>query len=745
MLYYTGMTTSELISYLRKQIQNNTPKDLIISKLLSAGWHREDIEEGFSAIEIKVQPEVFIPPVSREIPIVNKTPVINTIENKEKTVDNYREPLVGDNIFEIKKAEQKISIPVIEEVIEEPKSEPVIIQAPKVWTPMSVPIKEKPQDEDIIPKTTEVAVQSPELQTKKPAQSVADILGREELVPALIPKIAINPFNPFNPAISVNKDTPPKEVSPVALKPTATPTPQQSTTNYLASNLPKIAMISTYQKDVQSFKNKLRDEIVPTNNFVPKSNKKAIKWVIVIILVLALASLITFVFTSGYINIKNFNLIKKDPKVLLLENSKVLSSLKSYKTETNLEISSPSFANISYGLLSGEAVISNDKDSISINTLGIINKNGKDLLSDNFVTIKGSILPNYITTDIKNDGTNLFISVPDLSEIIKENSLEPSVVKISEQQFNLIPPLFSTEIETQLNKINIYKILSSGVSSFIDNNTLDAYNDLINSVEITEKGQENIKGIDTYHYSINADRQLAKNLLSKISDNLVNNLTTEDKDKLVGILGALTINSFDVWVGKGDNNIYQYSTVIDIPLSKIIGFEDKSIGDNKVSISWKTTYYDFNIANNIFMPDKSITVDDFVQNIKETKMKNDVSSFKKLATDLYDDGKVYGSKSNTNGSCMNPISGSLFSPTGHTKKSATSVSAISSFLNDILGTTNGSGFCYSTPQAWSLTIPIADSYDLLSATAGEYNSYFCIDSTGVKQDLTTPPTSVVCK
>jgi len=359
------------------------------------------------------------------------------------------------------------------------------------------------------------------------------------------------------------------------------------------------------------------------------------------------------------------------------------------------------------------------------------------------VTIKSSLLQDYITTDIKNDDSELFVSVPDLKEIFDENAPEPSMVKINEQQFNLIPPLFSLPAETTLTKINLYKILSSGMSSYIDNGTLDVYDEFINNTEITEKGEETIKGTDTYHYSVNTNRQLAKKLLSKISKNFVSNLSESDMNGLDQILGSVTVESLDVWIGKGDNNIYQYDVVLDVPLSKIIGFEDKSIGDNLVSVNWKTTYYDFNVSNNIVMPDVSVDATDFVNNIKETKIKNDVSSFKQLSTNLFNIEKSYGNKSNGSGSCMKPISGSLFSPIGHVKSATSAIGSISLFLDDILKTTNNVGYCYSTTKAWSFTVPISDNYDSTTSLPG-YKSYFCIDNTGFTADLTTPPTSVVC-
>jgi hypothetical protein len=743
------MTTSELIFYIKKQINNNISKELIISKLTEAGWRKEDIDEGFSSIESELKPTT--PSFEAKRGIDN----INPIKRPQVIADQYREPIGTNGTVETKKVElpkievsnienQKVEItpiatPLVEIPIVEPQKTEIpimktpTVETPKVWIPRNVPIKEDTsiKDENLETKKeeTKIIIQNQELEIKKPAHNAENIasVDGEEFIPTLIPKVVVNSFG------SINK----KEEENLPKTEDALVFSDEKPKDSLIDSLPKIAMLSSYQNDLST-------GIKTEEENIKKKSHKMMKWII-LALVISILALATWAFASGYINIKNLNIpfVRKDPKVLLLNNSKVLSSLKSYKTETNVEISSPSFSNIALGLVSGEAVNSLDKDSISINTLGVINQNENGLLSDNFVTIRSSLLQDYITTDIKNNGLNLFVSVPDLSEIINENAPEPSMVKINEQQFSLIPPLFSRENETTLKKINLYKILSSGMSSYINSKTLSVYNEFINNTDITKKGEESIKGIDTYHYSINTDRQLAKKLLSEISENFVLSLSSDDKNGLDQILGSVTVESLDVWIGKGDNNIYQYNVILDVPLSKIIGFEDKSIGDNKVSINWKTTYYDFNISNNVTMPEISIDATDFVESIEETKIKNDVSSFKQLATNLFNIEKTYGKKSNLGGSCMKPISGSLFSPTGHIKGATSAISSISLLLNKILEKTNNVGYCYSTTKTWSFTIPISNNYNSTTSTP-EYKSYFCIDDSGPTFDLTAPPTGVVC-
>ena len=827
------MTTSELISYIKKQTDNGISKDLIISKLLNAGWHREDIDEGFSQIEeiskpdnsfididkdiedskhladvksladkyrepigedtdleVKKEPEIMwglikeephqeikiteipkveIPKVETpkievpkvEIP-VTPMPAVETLQTITPPAITPKVTIPVIDTLEIKSAnpeteKPKITIPLVEipkvsiPIVDIPKIQPtipaqenIITEKPKVWTPMGIPVSNKEQPKNIAPKTEnveEIVSQNQELSSSttnisvKPLETknvnkTVDITKPQsvnkqaEIIPTLNQKPEVNSFG-----YKVNNKI---DASPVDDIPEIKEDnlPQKTLTD-----LSKVAMISSYGSDML-YASKHKGEILPK-----KKNFKKMKFIIIIIAIILIIGA-SWAVVSGKINIP---FIKKDPKVLILNYSKTLSSLKSYKTETNIEISSPSFSDISRGLIDGEAVSSLDTDSISIKTLGTIDQNGGGFISDNFITIKSSLLSDDIVSDIKNDGTNLFVSIPDLSQVIKENAPEPTVVKINEQQFNLIPSLFSSGLEETLNKINLYKILSSGVSSYINNDTLGSYNNFIKNVEISEKGQETIKGIDTYHYTVNVDRQLSKELLSKITNNFSLNLSDTDKEELTQILGATTIDSFDVWVGKGDNNIYQYSVVLGVPLSKIVGFEDKSIGDNQIKLSWQTTYYDFDVPNNIYIPETSVEASDFVKGVNKMKIKNEVYSFKQLATNLRNAEGSYGIASNKTGSCMSPTSGSLFSPLGHKKGATVAVSAVSSLLNSVLSKTNGAGACYSTPKGWSFTIPLADSYELSDVPVTGYQSFFCVDSAGVTKELTVPPTSIVCE
>jgi hypothetical protein len=734
------MTTSELISYIKKQMNNGLSKELIESKLIGAGWRKEDVVEGFQSIEQKSKKDEYREPV-----IEIKQP------RQEKKVDNIVDSVIekSDYSKEEDGNEEAKKVPVLEikpesnseTEIEEYKVEIPEREAPKVWVPRMAPIiKEEVKKEEVknevieekkeVEMGTKIAINKIEIKKEEPKkiedinkkpelEKAQNIMMGDEFIPTLVPKPKMDPLSQPKTDQLIEK----LEQKDFGIK-----------------DLSKIAMLSSYSKDLMSVnKAEVKKKVV-------RNNIKIIKLLIVIIPIVIVLGSLSWALASGKLNLSKINIpfIKKDPKVLILNYSSVLLSLGSYKTETNIEITSPSFASISSGLISGEAASLPDKDNISINVLGSVNKKEAELLADSFITVKGSILPSYITSDIKNDGKDLYISIPDLSKVVKQKTPEVSIVKINEEQFSLVPAIFSEKIEASLKKINLYKLLSGGVSSHINIDILNSFDELISSVEVIEKGGENIKGIDTYHYSINVDRQLSKKLLTKVSENFTLNLSDFDKNNLTEILGATTINSLEVWIGKGDNNIYQYNVILDIPLSKIVGFEDKSIGNNPVVINWKTTYYDFNTPNSIFIPDTFIQAVDFIKTTKQLKLKNDVSSLGILSTVLFNIEKGYGVKSNGNGSCMNPTSGSLFSPTGHNKNSTIAISSISTLLNNIFKTTNGSGYCYSNPKAWSFTVPIADSYEFPEGVVPEYKNFFCVDSIGFEGEITSSPKGTMC-
>lgn len=784
------MITADLISYIKKQKEKNIPKALIFSKLLKAGWIEEDIDEGFEKVEKENSPKV----LSAQEKTEEKPKDINSLSDK------YREPFEGDPIAkteiptslkpilntEIKKTEkdtlaegsgvifpkeenikkeetQKI-IPVFfaeaekekeiqpVQVFTENKKEVVVekkedVSLPDVYElelPAGVDQKQnKTEDKDysgvLIPKAVPV---------KETVENIVaeDILAKEEQSPVLENPKELNLGEDVKKTIDIKEEglfekgsfvAPDVFVNNGITKEDIQTANEEMKKDYSMENLPKIASVNTLSQDLQ----KMQEQGISTVDPVKRKETifKVLKWIAGASVFVGLAFAGWLIY-RGDIRI-NIPFIKKDPRALILENSKILSSLESYKSDTSVEIQMPSIASLTASLISGEENKSLDKDSISLNSVGKVNQDSGAFMSENNVLVKSTIMQNFINTNIKNDGQNLYVNIPDLTYLLKEKSPYPSIVKMNEQESLSVSKLFEGELGLFLGRLNVYQLLAKGVSSFIDKDSIGSYDDLISKVEITEKGMENIKGVDTYRYSVNPDKELFKKLLLNITDKFILNQNEEDRTKMLEIVSSAFVKSFDVWVGKSDNTIYQYEIVLDIPLSKILSFEDRSIGDNQISIAWKTTYFDFNKRNEIIIPDSYISTKDFIRNSKVKTIKEQLNNFGPLADDLRKVEKTFGLKINKEGSCMNPVSGSLFSPLGHLKTATIPMGQISSSLNNVLSLTSGQGLCFSDLKSWSLTVPLSEDY----TSGNSFELYYCVDSTGMKKEVSSPTKGPVCE
>lgn len=632
----------------------------------------------------------------------NKEPLVESIlsdkaleKPKEMNRVQLQENILNINKKEGEKKTENNREPLVESILsdkalEEPKS------LNKIWLPKNIPVKE--------------------IEANKEEEN--SVIMQDVVVPI--------------------KDNGPEVTAPDSLK-------IKEEKDFNLNNLPKIVSSTTYSKDVLAALN--QEGKKETNSSAKRIlNKRFLKWIVVILAVIFAVGAIVWVLMTGKIDFKNMNIpfINKDPRSLILNNSKVLASLNSYKTETSLEIKIPSLANISAGLLTGEAIPSLDKDNLILNSSAAISQNEGKIISFNSLVVNGSILEDLINAKIVNDGKYLYLNFADLSKAFKENIPLFDSIKISEQEFHLVPPLFGQKIEKILNKINLYELLRGGTSSYIDQETLGTYDELIKNVQISKKGEESIKGVSTIHYSINPNKELFKNLMGKIVERFTKDINETDKINTDLLISSTKIVSFDVWIGKGDSSIYQYNLVLEIPMTKILGFEDKSIGNDTMSVSLKAIYFDFNMPNEIIIPSGYLGMDEFVKSTSIDSIKNKVKEFSVLANNLNKIEKKFGVKANTKGSCMSPVSGSLFSPTGHAKTASLPISEISLFLNYILDLTKGEGSCYSSPKEWSFAIPLLDNYDV-DIIPEVHDRFYCIDSKGADVEITALPSGTTCE
>jgi hypothetical protein len=663
------MITDELISYIKNQLKNGNSEELIKQRLLNVGWILSDIDEGFSSVLSAIKEE-----------------------QMNKKIDPYRELTEEDEEDFLAKKRKEIEENIKKKIEED---------TPFVWTPVKI----KPVTEESFPSKEDsprVFMTASSFREKKEEISIPSTPVEGVL---FAPKDDNTPFI--------------KEKEPVKL-----------------NNINNFDGISKKFIPEQKISTPVISDSLDKKEIPEKSKHKTALVMSIFLVLLVLIGALTFVLMKGYIKSDwlNISFIKKDPKVLILNNSQKLSSLDSYKTETLINISAPTFADISNSIISGQDMFSADRDSISVKAMGIMSKKNESTLYDSLITTRSSILENPIITNIKSSDSTVFVSIPDLSELMGKKSPSQMVVQIKEEEKGILASLLEEEIGIISKDIDLYKILSGGFSSYITKDSLSKYDNFINTISIVEKEKEIIKGVETYHYDINTNKESSRDLVKEIAKNFINSeIDSVEKERINNMLGSLSINSFEVWIGKNDNNIYQYKIELKVPLSKVLAFEDSSLGNSEVLIDWTTTYYDFNISNEIILPQDFYSLDYFGKSFRNIKLKNEISELSSLFKTYSNATGNFGKISNK-GNCVNPTSGSIFSPTGHTKNASLVVGDIALKMNDILNRTNSIGFCYSDSKSWAVSVPLES----------EFQSYFCLDNTGVSNILTTELNSTKC-
>ena len=797
------MITPDLIEYIKSQLNKNILKDLIVSRLLQAGWHQEDIDEGFLSIKstfkeiekpIVAPIEVDVSVDKKEINLTKEEPVevlekpTVIVEEVKNVIDPYRELLDG-------------SEPIVEKTVIKNLAPASSLDMLKIWVPTAVKpkileaLKEiKPGSSasiPVTPKEVEIEYISNELEKSIVSSSAINQtniepykieVGKDESKNEPVSTIELNlnkievskpeevkvldfsaplnilsPSNVNSPVIDkpeeklmansfipiINKNQFSNPVTQILTEPQKIPINKPSISRAGMSDiLPRNAMISSYSQDLLS-SNKEKEVVVP------HVHKNSFFKFIIILFAVSLISGMIFAFVEGYLKIPgsnlSFSVVKKDPKTIIMNAPTSISKLKSYKVETNINISSPSLSNISIGLSSGKAVNSEDRDSVSIIAKGVASHESGKLLFDYDIDLNSSVLKSDIVSNWKFNGTDLSVSVPDLSQIFKKDSPLPTTLIMKPNDIGLIVDVLSPSLQNLIKKIDIYNILSNDVPLYVKNEMALILKEFIGSLNYNEKGEEVIHSVETYHYEMSADRQSTKKLLSSLMDLFIMELPVDQKKNLDEVLGASSFSSFDVWVGKNDNNIYQIKFTLNAPLSTVLGLNDSGIAGNEVKLDLTTTYYDLDVENKIVMPDKQISMQDYLKNIRDIKIKNIISTFKPGASSLRNAIGSYGTRSNPNGSCTNPNPGSLFSPQGHSKSADGAISTISSSMIALLSETNGAGSCYSTPGAWALSAPLATSSDAIVPSPSDKNYFYCTDSIGNITTLPSTITGTACK
>lgn len=598
------------------------------------------------------------------------------------------------------------SVPV-EQIFEEPGyviPEESVKKIPLESSTVSIPI-EKP-------------ISRSQFSFQSPAQ-INPLFGTEELTPTLIPKP--RPATPVeSPAIQENS-------IPVSSVQVSVPPQPSIRTNSFSANMPASAVLSTYPRDIVASSPIPSLEVMKTR----KNVARIILRIMFGVLIIGGIAVAVYLFKSGYLPIP-FSIVKKDPKVALSTTATALRSFESYTATTKATISSPSFANITNGLVTGDRVTSNNTDSITVDTIGILHKNS---LSQYTTTIQSSLVKNPIHTEVTYSNDAIFITIPNLTPVFGDKAPLPGIISIKPSELESLLSLLPSEHAEKIKTADVYHMLTNGVPPYVKNNLSASLATLVSRAHSTTKGEEVIEGVPTTHYELTFDRADVKEFLMSLLDTFVVTLTPEQKKHVDEAFGATTIDTMDVWVGTSDDMTHQYSFSLTTPLSKILNLEDKGIAGTMVKLTSQTTYSDFNIAPLVTQPTGSSVVTDFVKSNTDQDIKAALEAFKPLARSLYNAEGSFGTRANPTGSCTNPNPSSLYSPVGHTKGATTAVGAIASSMNSLLTLTNGSGSCFSSQTAWAAAFP----------SMSDPISSYCVDSTGVTKTLTTQLKGTTCK
>lgn len=684
------MITEDLVLYIQNQTKKNISHEDITTRLLRAGWHIDDIEAGFLKLVVPPKPSGEIISNTSSVQIAPKEIEETELKKVESSID-----IDTESNIEIQNLELESPLVIEQEPIKEIKKEEKVetVQEPKVWIPMSLEKdKEEIPTSDTNATDPVIEVQSLEITSPSPIKPV--VIEEEEHIPVLVPK----PQSVVVPTIPMSS---------------------------IVDSLPQKTHMSNFTEDFIKANKNTKEVQIPK-----KTSLKRILFVLAFVLIIFG---IIFSFYKGYISLPSF--IKKDPKIVLLNTPDTLSKLDSYKSNTTVTISSPSFANISSGLISGEEILSNDKDSLSINLKNTFNKIPV-LYTDHIIELSSSFWKNKININTQYHNSSFYFTFSDLRELFGDNAPLPSTLFVPEGKSNTLKEIIPKDSKVSFLRNIDLDILLVSLTKDIDTNIKHSLAEFIQSSDVSVK--EDSSNDDMYAYELIPNRENTKKFLVDVASDLSVESSVEDQKKTEELLGAVVFDKIEFSVNKKDNTLHSYKINISVPLSRIIGLEDKGIGDNKVTLVIDTVYSDINVKNNINVINQGLDISDFMNNLKDMKLKDNMSLFKVHAKSLRNAQGYYGKSKNINGNCVEPVSSSLFSPVGHKKSAASQVGDIAHDMNTILSDPlNASGACYSDTNTWAFAFPLKGN----TSTP----SFYCIDSKNNAMMITYPLTTTSCK
>jgi hypothetical protein len=498
---------------------------------------------------------------------------------------------------------------------------------------------------------------------------------------------------------------------------------------------------------LEQYQNKLEQIVVqPTNitkapPIVPqRKSNHFFRTLFFIILILLLCGGGFYSYTKGYIKLPfEVPFLKKDPHQVLSLVPSAMTETKSFKSSMDVKATFPAVGQLIGMLMGGGANPSSNTDFINLHTDLLYSDEGDiGKKVDASITGTSSLVAQASTLGLRNIGGVTYLKVSDVQSLVPKDTPIPSGwISVSKSDIESLYALAKEDGQTLPPKEDKDAILNL-FSSFSWKSVVDVIPDT-NSVSIKENASEKIGNIDTHHYSISVDSAMTKKLIHSLANSYGFKFSEQEWVEVDKVLSAVSINTFDVWIGKNDMRLYKTNVVVTVPLTKVLNLEDKNLSANTLRLEFTNAYSDFNMPINIAIPTDAIpslyVVDNINKSMKDAVSKSLMQTLTFSFGQLRDKDGSYGYKSNSSGSCANPTVGSLFSPTGHKKTASEPVAMIAENIIRFIDVSNGQSLCYSTTSMWAISLP----------TVKDNTKYLCADSTGALLETSTQLAGPVCK
>jgi len=155
--------------------------------------------------------------------------------------------------------------------------------------------------------------------------------------------------------------------------------------------------------------------------------------------------------------------------------------------------------------------------------------------------------------------------------------------------------------------------------------------------KVIKMPDEKIEGVNSWHYSVQLDKEELKNLIIKITEIVTDEEVSEEKKKSFDeTLKAMELKDIEIWIGKKDN----------LPHKALISFSSKETEENKVTADYKFTFFfrNYNRPVKLEVPGSTQSLNELfedlfgglINNAKNSEIISKMTDFRFEAELIYD-------------------------------------------------------------------------------------------------------------